>query len=110
MRRGEVRLGGPPVEGRERAGHRPVLLVSDDRYAIARKLAVVFPLTTNDRLALRYSKAMGAGQSPPSLHIARRTKHSVARRSHADRIQSTPFRARPLGRHEGRTPTGGPCF
>jgi hypothetical protein len=53
---------------------------------------------------------MGAGQSPPSLHIARRTKHSVARRSHADRIQSTPFGARSLGRQEGPTPTGGPCF
>jgi mRNA-degrading endonuclease toxin of MazEF toxin-antitoxin module len=38
------------VEGHEQAGHRPVLIVSDDRYTMARKLAIVFPLTTNDRL------------------------------------------------------------
>lgn len=51
VRRGEVRwarLG--PVEGHEQDGHRPVLIVSVDRYMAARKLAVVLPMTTNDRL------------------------------------------------------------
>jgi mRNA interferase MazF len=51
MRRGEVRwaqLG--PIVGHEQDGHRPVLIVSDDRYMTARKLAIVFPLTTSDRL------------------------------------------------------------
>lgn len=51
MRRGEVRwahLG--PVVDHEQAGHRPVLIVSDDRYMASRKLAIVFPLTTSDRL------------------------------------------------------------
>lgn len=51
MRRGEVRwarLG--PIEGHEQDGHRPVLIVSDDRYMLTRNLAIVFPLTTNDRL------------------------------------------------------------
>ena len=51
MRRGEIRwarLG--PVQGHEQDGHRPVLLVSDDRYMAARRLAIVMPLTTNDRM------------------------------------------------------------
>lgn len=51
MRRGEVRwaqLG--PVVGHEQDGHRPVLIVSDDRYTTSRRLAIVFPLTTSDRI------------------------------------------------------------
>ncbi len=53
MRRGEVRWARlSPVEGHEQRGHRPVLIVSDDRYMLSRKLAIVFPLTTNERLKL----------------------------------------------------------
>lgn len=53
MRRGEVRWATlNPVVGHEQAGHRPVLLVSDDRYMVSRGLAVVMPLTTNDRMKL----------------------------------------------------------
>lgn len=52
LRRGEVRWARlSPIEGHEQAGNpRPVLIVSDDRYMLARRLAVGFPLTTNDRL------------------------------------------------------------
>jgi mRNA interferase MazF len=51
LKRGEVRWAWlSPVEGHEQAGHRPVLIVSEDRYNVARRLAVVFPLTTNERL------------------------------------------------------------
>lgn len=51
MRRGEVRWAQlSPIEGHEQAGHRPVLIVSGDRYMEVRKLAVVFPMTKNARL------------------------------------------------------------
>lgn len=51
MKRGEVRWARlSPVEGHEQAGHRPVLIVSDDRYMQRLKLAVVFPLTTSARM------------------------------------------------------------
>lgn len=52
LRRGEVRWTRlSPVEGHEQDGNpRPFLIVSDDRYMLARKLVVGFPLTTNDRL------------------------------------------------------------
>lgn len=51
MQRGEVRwarLG--PIVGHEQDGHRPVLIVSDTRYAVARRLVVVIPLTHSERL------------------------------------------------------------
>lgn len=51
MRRGEIRYADlRPVVGHEQDGHRPVLIVSRDEYMQLRGLALVFPLTRNDRL------------------------------------------------------------
>ena len=52
MRRGEIRWARlTPTEGHEQAGHRPVLIVSEDRYIAARKIVLAFPLTTSTRIA-----------------------------------------------------------
>jgi mRNA interferase MazF len=48
-----------PIQGHEQAGHRPVLVVSDDRFNAAGALVVALPLTSRDKSRFPLSVALG---------------------------------------------------
>lgn len=59
MRQGEIWMVTlEPTRGREQRGHRPVLIVSRDRFNAATRLPVILPITRGGGFAMRLGFAV----------------------------------------------------
>lgn len=72
-----------PAVGREQAGHRPFLVLSDERLHTTRHLVIAVPMTTADRpWPTRWEVAPGSYaicEQPHTIALEHVTRHDAAR-------------------------------